>query len=165
MTVSKTMISNKNKQAGASLAMALLALEALGRSLLRLHSKPRQTRTYTCDFRVPKNLSVATTSPPAPYMALGPAQRILDPQGHDPGQMACLSCKSCRPAPPPWSCEILILPPRRSLAPAPPKPGAGNQVEQDPEPPFSFLVPCGARLGSQSAEETVGPLDSQEATC
>lgn len=64
VTVSKIMISNKNKQARASLAKALLALKEPCRSLLRLHSEPWQTCTYTCNFRVSKNLPVATTTPP-----------------------------------------------------------------------------------------------------
>lgn len=105
----------------------------------------------TSEFARPSQL--LQLDPPAPYMALGPTQHTLGPRGHDPGQMVCLSYKSCCcpgvveysyscPANP-WSTSV----------PAPPKPGTGSQVEQDPEPPFSFLVPRGARQGSQSAEE------------
>lgn len=91
--------------------------------------------------------------PPAPYMALGPAQHILGPRGHDPGQMVCLSYKSCCcPGAVEYSYSCPANPWSTSV-PAPPKPGTGSQVEQDPEPPFSFLVPRGARQGSQSAEE------------
>lgn len=84
----------------------------------------------------------------------------------DREQVACFSYKSyCGLVAMEYSYSFPANAKSTSMA-APPKPGTESQVEQDPESPLSFLVPCGTRQGSQPAEEQLlGHMQTSEWVC